>query len=40
MLKSAKKPDELTSGFLHNIIGKFEFILGSNWGVKILLKNT
>lgn len=24
----------------HNIIGKFEFILGSNWGVKFLLKNT
>lgn len=34
--KPCKKPEELSSGFFHNIIGKFEFILGSNWGVKFL----
>lgn len=35
----AKKPKERLSVFLLNIIGKLGFILGSNWGVKIFLKN-
>ena len=34
-----QKTERRTFGFLLNIIGKFGFILGSNWGVKIFAKN-